>query len=246
MGRFGVQLAVRKYRSKKEQKKSKRPARTHLLRQRGTHNVGGQDCRQGQGRQQLAAPMPKHPVDQTLVRLLDVRLEHGQHIVRHAADERILPVLRTLLTLATLRIVLLQDLLLQAGGRLLRDHERRLHGQTARTADQIVAVQKVERIVEALLTERGQYFRLRREEDAPEPVNVFLRQLDAGVGPVDVKHLRAVVARADVTLATERADRDRVLVQCGQIVGERTVHVAHAMEAGRQQARKHRYETRTQ
>lgn len=45
-----------------------------------------------------------------------------------------------------------------------------------------------------------------------------------------VEHLRRFVAWADVGLAAEWADRDRVLVECRQVVGEGSVHVTHTVE----------------
>ena len=54
------------------------------------------------------------------------------------------------------------------------------------------------------------------------------------------------VPGADVRLTAEGADRHRVLVEDQQVVAEAAVHVAHAAEARRQDARKERNEAAAQ
>lgn len=189
--------------------------------------------------------MSEHPVHQSFVGLLDVRLENGQHRVGHAAVQGVLPVFVALLALAALRIVLLQELILELC-RLIGQRKGRLHREAPGATDQIVAMQEVQRVVKALLAERGQDFRPRGKQDPSEAVHVLLGQLDAGVGPIDVEHLGAVVAGADVRLAAEGAHGDGVFVQGGQIVREGSVHVAYAVEAGRQNAGKYRDEARAE
>lgn len=127
-----------------------------------------------------------------------------------------------------------------------RDHERGLNRHTATAVDEIVAMQKLQGIVKALLAELGQELRTRREQDAHEPIDVLSRDLDTGVGPIQVEELRTLVPRANITFAAERANRNGVLVQNGQVVREGAVHVANTTEAGRQNSREARYEAGTQ
>lgn len=71
--------------------------------------------------------------------------------------------------------------------RLLRENERRLDGETSGAADQVVAVQEVKSVVEALLAHVGEDFGLGWEEDANKAVNVLLRKLDACVGQIQLE-----------------------------------------------------------
>lgn len=123
-------------------------------------------------------------------------------------------------------------------GHSFGDHKRGLDSHAPATVDEIVAVQELEGIVESLLAELGQEFGTRREQDPHEPVDVLPGDLDAGVGPVQVEELRALIARTNITFSAERADCDGVLVQDGQIVGKGAIHIADTSELGRQDARK--------
>lgn len=60
-----------------------------------------------------------------------------------------------------------------------------------------------------------------------------------------MEQLRGVVARTNVWLAAERANRHRVLIQRWKVVAESSVHVANAVELRRQQTREARNEACT-
>lgn len=70
---------------------------------------------------------------------------------------------------------------------LLRQNEGRLDGEASCAADKIVAVQKVESVVKALLAHVGEDLGLGWEEDADEAVDVLLGELDACVGEVQLE-----------------------------------------------------------
>lgn len=89
--------------------------------------------------------------------------------------------------------------------RLFRENEGRLNRQASCTAYQIVAMQKMESIVKALLAHVGENLSLWREENANEAMNVLLRKLDACV--CDVKLL---VKRGQVNLKTFRGRNIRL------------------------------------
>jgi len=150
------------------------------------------------------------------------------------------PHLSVLLALPALGIELL------GLGHRFGNHECRLNRHAASTVDQIVAMQELQGIIESLLAELGQKLGTRRKKDAHEAIDVLSGDLDAGVGPIQMEELRALIPRANITLAAERTDRNGVLVQNGQIVREGTIHVANATESGRQDAGESGYEARTQ
>lgn len=156
----------------------------HSLCQRGADHLCGQRCGQRQLVQQTPAAMPEDPLGQPDVRRLDVRLEHGQHRLGH------LIAIQRLRSMAhAFRALGIELLLARIVNALLHD-ERRLHGQTARAADQIVAMQELQRIVEALLTDVGQLLRLARHQNASQTAHILHRHLDAGVGEVELKNGR--------------------------------------------------------
>lgn len=72
-------------------------------------------------------------------------------------------------------------------GCLLREDERRLDCQAACAANQIITMEEVERIVEALLAHIRQNLWLWREQNANEAMNVLLAELDACVVQIHLK-----------------------------------------------------------
>jgi len=122
-------------------------------------------------------------------------------------------------------------------GHRLGDHKCGLNRHTAPAVDKIVAVQKLQGIVEALLTEFGQKLGTRREQDPHEPIDVLSGDLNTGIGPIQMEELRTLIPGANITLPAERAHRNGVLVQDGQVVRKGAIHVANSAESGRQYAR---------
>lgn len=134
--------------------------------------------------------------------------------------------------------------------RLPGQHERRLDGEASRAADKVVAMEKVEGVVEALLAHVRKNLGLGWEENSDEAADVLLVDFDARVRQVYLKEediflntsrkgrasfayvveLWRWVAWADVRLAAEGRHRHCVVVEHGQIVGESAVHVADSME----------------
>ena len=93
------------------------------------------------------------------------------------------------------------------------------------TLELTVALQEMERVVEALPTHVAQHLGVRGEEGVRHAVHVAHRELDARAGEVDVHEVGRVVVGTDVALAGERRHRDRVLVQHRDVVRDAAVNV---------------------
>lgn len=62
--------------------------------------------------------------------------------------------------------------------------KRWLNGQTTSAIDQIVSMQKLQRIVESFLAHFGQFFRFGWHQNASETTQILHGNLNAGIGHV--------------------------------------------------------------
>lgn len=126
-----------------------------------------------------------------------------------------------------------------------RNDKCRLDGYATCAIDQVIAMQELQSIVEALLAELGEKLGSWREQNANKPIDVLFGYFNARVGPVEVKQLRTLVAWADVALAAKGTDRNRIFIEDWQVIRKCAIHIADTTETGWKNSRKSRYETGT-